>query len=274
MQLMFLVLIVLVLIVFFLKERTKNRILRSKLVTLEKSNIESQKRLNKVIKISDSQQLELFNESEKSAKNTARLEIVIKQSDRFQKELLDLNSKLTIAEGEAVSAEKAKDAFLSNMSHEIRTPLNAILGFVKILQRSTHSSKDKEYLNIIENSGQSLIAIINDILDFAKIRSGQFSIDPFEVDITKEMENVAELFSSKVFEKEIDYLTYIDPLLPSTIKIDVVRVKQIVSNYLSNAIKFTPEYGRIELCVGFDASLKRLNVYVKDWYRHTKKEYG
>ena len=68
MQLMFLVLIVLVLIVFFLKERTKNRILRSKLVTLEKSNIESQKRLNKVIKISDSQQLELFNESEKSAK--------------------------------------------------------------------------------------------------------------------------------------------------------------------------------------------------------------
>jgi len=172
--------------------------------------------------------------------------------------------ELEIAKNEAIEAEKAKDAFLSNMSHEIRTPLNAIIGFITLLQESKLSFKEQDYLNIIQNSSHSLLSIINDILDFAKIRSGNFSIDPYEVDIANEISNVTELFSSKVFEKNINFLTYIDPKIPSLVKIDAVRVKQILSNYLSNAVKFTPDNGSVELNITYDSTSKSIRAYVKD----------
>ncbi len=168
------------------------------------------------------------------------------------------------AKQEAEEAEKAKDDFLSSMSHEIRTPLNAIMGFVSLLQESEMSAQNRNYLEIISNSGQSLLTIINDILDFAKIRSGKFTIDPFDANPIHEFSQVLELFKSKIDEKHINYISYIDPRFPKRISMDFVRVKQIISNFLSNAIKFTPQNGTIEVQILFDAKKQELLVSVKD----------
>ena len=247
----------LMLLFLYIKERRRANELSKEIVDIRKSSEEQKSRLAKVIKISDNQQLELFKANDRVEKNNSRLKIILGQSDRFQAQLRD-------AKEEAIAAEKAKDEFLSNMSHEIRTPLNAILGFIQILQRSNLSAKEMGYLNIISNSSHSLLSIINDILDFAKIRSGKFSIDPHEVDIAKEMADVCELYSPKIFEKKIDFLTHIDPAMPSLVKVDAVRIKQIVSNFLSNAVKFTPENGNIGLHVTYDSSQELLKIYVKD----------
>ena len=176
------------------------------------------------------------------------------------------------AKEEAVQAEKSKDDFLSNMSHEIRTPLNAILGFVHLLEKSDLNSKDKGYLSVISNSGNSLLSLINDILDFAKIRSGKFSLDPYEFDPLYEFESAIELFTSKMNEKKVAYLVYIDPFIPKTFKADAIRIKQILLNFLGNAIKFTPEHGSIRVQILFNKETEMLSIYVKDCGIGIKKE--
>ena len=147
----------------------------------------------------------------------------------------------------AIEAEKAKDDFLANMSHEIRTPLNAILGFVNLLKKRISDEKSQSYLHIIDNSSNSLLTIINDILDFSKIESGKFIITKEDIDPVDEISNSLLLFASKAYEKNIYYSTYVDPNMPKLVSVDIVRIKQIVSNILSNAIKFTQENGQINV---------------------------
>ncbi len=177
-------------------------------------------------------------------------------------ELQEKIQELTIARDKAIQAEIAKDEFLANMSHEIRTPLNAILGFVGILKKRIDDEKSLNYLNIIDNSGQSLLTIINDILDFSKIQSGKFTINPHPVNPLEDLSNAILLFASKAYEKHLVYAVYIDPNLPRTINIDAVRVKQILSNLLSNAIKFTPEDGTIEVKIYCEE--RQLIISIKD----------
>lgn len=153
----------------------------------------------------------------------------------------------------AEESTKAKSEFLASMSHEIRTPLNAILGFVTLLKKEVHETKAQEYLGIIDMSGKSLLTIINDILDFSKMQSGQFVIDTYEIEPLDEFNKAVMLFSSKAYEKHLNYITYIDPNIPSKIKVDGIRINQILSNLLSNAIKFTPLYGQV-----------RVNIYCKN----------
>ncbi len=153
----------------------------------------------------------------------------------------------------AEESTKAKSEFLASMSHEIRTPLNAILGFVTLLKKEIQGPKAQEYLGIIDMSGKSLLTIINDILDFSKMQSGQFVIDTYEIEPLDEFNKAVMLFSSKAYEKHLNYITYIDPNIPSKIKVDGIRINQILSNLLSNAIKFTPLYGQV-----------RVDVYCED----------
>ena len=162
-------------------------------------------------------------------------------------ELTKQVEELTLARDTAIKAEIAKDEFLANMSHEIRTPLNAILGFVTILRKRVTEEKSLQYLGIIDNSGKSLLTIINDILDFSKIQSGKFTISTYPIEPLTEFSNTTLLFASKAYEKNIIYSVYIDPNLPKSIEIDLVRVNQILSNVLSNAIKFTPDDGEIKV---------------------------
>lgn len=171
-------------------------------------------------------------------------------------------TKLIDARQQAVDAEQAKDYFLSNMSHEIRTPLNAILGFVTLLKDENTSMKHKKYLDIIHNSGENLLSIINDILDFSKLRSGEFTVEDRPFNLHQELSNTLELFTPVAHEKKIVLLGFIDPYIPYELISDSLRIKQIVANFLSNAIKFTPYRGKIEVEAAFsDGSL---NISVAD----------
>ncbi len=169
-------------------------------------------------------------------------------------------TKLIDARQKAIEADKAKDYFLSNMSHEIRTPLNAILGFVSLLKDENISLKHKNYLDIIHNSGENLLNIINDILDFSKLRSGEFTIEPKVFNLEEVLSHTMELFVASANQKQITIISFIDPTIPSEILADQLRLGQIVSNFLSNAIKFTPANGIIEVDAVYENGSIKISV--------------
>lgn len=164
-------------------------------------------------------------------------------------------------EQEAINASKAKEYFLSNMSHEIRTPLNAILGFVSLLRDETTNPRYQQYLDIISNSGENLLHIINDILDFSKLRSGEFTVDPQPFNIHDEISHTMELFVPSANSKNITLTSFIDPAIPYEIVADALRIKQIVGNFLSNAIKFSHHAGAIHVEARCDEGILSLAVH-------------
>jgi signal transduction histidine kinase/CheY-like chemotaxis protein len=168
--------------------------------------------------------------------------------------------KLNSARQEALLASQAKEYFLSNMSHEIRTPLNAILGFVNLLIDEDISKKHRNYLNIILNSGENLLSIINDILDFSKLRSGEFTIEPKIFSLHEELSHTMELFVASANAKDITIISFINPNIPIELFGDILRIKQILSNFLSNAIKFTQEGGLIRVDAECDKKMLKINV--------------
>ncbi len=155
--------------------------------------------------------------------------------------------KLIDARQEALQSNQAKEYFLSNMSHEIRTPLNAILGFVNILLDDEMRKKHRDFLIIIQNSGENLLSLVNNILDFSKLRSGEFSIENKLFSLHEELSHTMELFVGSATAKDITISSFINPKIPIELYGDALRIKQILSNLLSNAIKFTPQYGRIDI---------------------------
>ncbi|WP_129090895.1 ATP-binding protein, partial [Arcobacter sp. CECT 8989] len=147
----------------------------------------------------------------------------------------------------AQKADEAKSTFLANMSHEIRTPLNAIIGFSDILSNSSELKSDnKKQAQIIQTSANSLLSIINDILDISKIESGNFDIAIEKTDLYFISEHVIELFSKRASEKHLKLIFNIDHKIPLCILTDGIRLRQVLSNLLSNAIKFTHE-GKVSL---------------------------
>lgn len=162
----------------------------------------------------------------------------------------------------AKHAQKAKEEFLANMSHEIRTPLNAIMGFVEILRRQSKQERELHYLEIIHSSSQMLLGIVNDVLDLSKLQSGKFLIESLPYNPMDELSAVAALFGSKAYEKSLRYAVYIDPNLPLCLRGDGARIKQVLSNFLSNAIKFTPKGGTIKIKAVYEKGV--LNVMVQD----------
>lgn len=151
------------------------------------------------------------------------------------------NHELDQALIKAESATRAKAAFLAVMSHEIRTPLNGVIGMAEVLLASSLSHEQRECVNIIRMSGEGLLTIINDILDFSKLESGQLALENIGFNVTSLFEEVVDLFSERAHRKGLDLAAYIDPDVPSELLGDPHRLRQILCNYLSNALKFTME---------------------------------
>ena len=147
------------------------------------------------------------------------------------------------AKEEAESASKAKSEFLAVMSHEIRTPINAILGSITILRELEHNDLQARYLNLASEAGNSLQSLINDILDFSKIEAGKLELESVEFDPVQLVEDTAEIFSQRAFDKGIEIACCFDANLPHMIKSDQAKIRQILLNLLSNALKFTDEGG-------------------------------
>ncbi|WP_447962263.1 response regulator [Nitrospira sp. Ecomares 2.1] len=151
------------------------------------------------------------------------------------------NHELDHALIKAESATRAKAAFLAVMSHEIRTPLNGVIGMAEVLLASSLDKEQQECVNIIRMSGEGLLTIINDILDFSKLESGQLVLESIGFDLTSLFEEVVDLFSERAHRKGLDLAAYVDPNVPSELFGDPHRLRQILCNYLSNALKFTME---------------------------------
>jgi two-component system, sensor histidine kinase len=178
---------------------------------------------------------------------------------------VELNKKykeLEIAKNEAIKANKSKSEFLANMSHEIRTPLNAIMGFISLLKEDEINEEKVKYLNTINSSSLNLLEIINNILDFSKVESNQIDLENRDFNAIKEIGAEAELFNALMLEKDIKFIVNISPDFPTYLHSDALRIKQVVTNLLSNALKFTPCNKTIILNISYIDS--HLHVSVKD----------
>jgi signal transduction histidine kinase/ActR/RegA family two-component response regulator len=165
--------------------------------------------------------------------------------------------ELIKAKEEAMAASKAKTNFLANMSHEIRTPLNGIVGFTDLLMTSSLDEDQLEYMSIINESANTLIHIVNEVLDFSKIEAGKLELEISETNIFELSNQVIGLFKYQTMNKKIDLRLNLDANVPEFVQADVTRLKQILANLISNAVKFTHS-GAITLDV---SEIPTSNIY-------------
>lgn len=147
----------------------------------------------------------------------------------------------------ALEASEAKSMFLANMSHEIRTPLNGIVGFTELLKDTGLDEEQDEFVEIIEKSSESLLEIINNILDLSKIESNKVEVEDIAFSAIEEFESAVEVYAVRASEKHIDLGFFIDPELEQPIKGDPTKLKEVLINLLSNAVKFTAANGSINV---------------------------
>jgi two-component system sensor histidine kinase BarA len=159
------------------------------------------------------------------------------------------NIELDIARKEAIEASRIKSEFLANTSHEIRTPLNGILGFIALALRTNIDEQQADYLHTIRDSAQSLLTVINGILDFSKIEAGKLTLEYAPLPLRQTIDETLHILAPDAHEKNINLIAQVDSQIPTQLLGDSLRFKQVLSNLISNAIKFS-EQGNIIVRVG------------------------
>jgi signal transduction histidine kinase/CheY-like chemotaxis protein len=201
------------------------------------------------------------NLTNRNGKNAGRIFVLRDISIRK-----NLEAELLKAKEIAEEANKAKSEFLATMSHEIRTPLNAIIGFTDLLKNTNLNTVQKEYVNNANVSGHALLGIVNDILDFSKIEAGLLVLEQIKTDVVELLENCVDIVKYTAEKKRLNVILTIDPAMPRFALVDPIRLQQILTNLMSNAVKFTKQ-GEVELKVDYEAiedQLAKLKFSVRD----------
>jgi signal transduction histidine kinase len=210
---------------------------------INKINLDEQEDQVKKAKESRASQAMARLQQSKENSDQARLLRVIERERELMSELREREmlrtEEMRKAKNMADEANRAKSAFLAVVSHEVRTPMNGIMGMIRLLLDTQMTKQQTEYLGTMQTSGEGMMALLNDILDFEKIESGNMELESIEFDMTKLVQDVVTLMTGHAAEKETQLLTNIAPNFPRTLKGDPTRLRQILLNLVSNANKFT-----------------------------------
>lgn len=194
----------------------------------------------------------LYSNRALSAENRAR--------QQAETRVLGLNRALKASRDEAIAANRAKSEFLANMSHEIRTPMNAVIGMASLLEDTTLGEQQHSFVRTIRNSGETLLHLINDVLDYSKIEAGALTLESQPLDVRRWVQSSLDLVIHESARKSLNLVSEIDDSVPDAIVGDVTRLRQILLNLLSNAVKFT-ERGDVTVRVQAESLDPGQNTY-------------